>query len=134
MTPLDAFLKECIEQPELPQAQSNFYDHFLNASFYVPMHDFEPGSESDSVAPLIIEAEDIEFLILFDTEEKLKEWADEEVRFTIVPGHALALMTPEHLYWALNVGAEYSKHFEPAEIAWLKEVVEKCNAAEDSVG
>jgi hypothetical protein len=33
------------------------------------------------------------------------------------------------LHWALNVGSEYSKQFLPDEIAWLREVVERCNEA-----
>ena len=35
------------------------------------------------------------------------------------------------LHWALNVGTDFSKQFLPDEIAWLREVVEQCNAAAD---
>jgi hypothetical protein len=31
------------------------------------------------------------------------------------------------LHWALNVDTAYSKQFLPDEIAWLREVVERCN-------
>jgi len=43
---------------------------------------------------------------------------------------AATTMPPLHL--ALNVGTEYSKQFLPDEIAWLREVVERCNEAATS--
>ncbi|HZV81747.1 MAG TPA: SseB family protein, partial [Geobacteraceae bacterium] len=52
-----------------------------------------------------------------------------EVDFVEVPGHLLAANTMPPLQWALNVGTEYSKRFLSEEIAWLKDVVEQCEAA-----
>ncbi|HWI41454.1 MAG TPA: SseB family protein, partial [Verrucomicrobiae bacterium] len=66
---------------------------------------------------------------LFDSRERLTAWAGSEVRCVEVPGHVLAATSMPPLHWALNVGTDHSKRFLPDEIAWLREVVERCRAA-----
>ena len=78
---------------------------------------------------LVIEAEGSDYLMLFDTRERLNTWAQAEVDFVEVPGHVVAANTMPPLQWALNVGTEYSKRFLSEEIAWLKDVVAQCEAA-----
>jgi hypothetical protein len=65
--------------------------------------------------------------MLFDTKERMLAWAGAEVKWVDVPGHVLASNTLPPLHWALNIGTDYSKQFLPDEIAWLREVVERCN-------
>lgn len=114
--------------------QSSFYDLFLNTTFCVPTLDRqELDGESDveegQVLPLIIESEGNDYLMIFDSEERLKAWAAEDAKWVGVPGYVLAATTMPPLHLALNVGTEYSKQFLPDEIAWLREVVERCNEA-----
>ena len=78
--------------------------------------------------PLVIEAEGHDYLMIFDSRERLESWAETGVPFVEVPGHVLAATTLPPLRWALNVGTDYSKSFLPDEIAWLRDVVEQCNA------
>ncbi|MSM38167.1 MAG: SseB family protein [Geobacter sp.] len=117
-----------------PKNQSQFYDLFLNGTFFVPtldMQDLEGEAEAVSegqVLPLVIESEGNDYLMLFDTKERLHAWAEEDVKFVEVPGHVLAATSMPPLHWALNVGTEHAKQFLPDEIAWLREVVERCNA------
>lgn len=113
-------------------SQSKFYDLFLNTTFCVPTldpKDLEEGVtlEEGQVLPLIIESEGNDYLMIFDTEERLKSWAGADVKWIGVPGHVIAATTMPPLHIAMNVGAEYSKQFLPDEIAWLREVVERCN-------
>lgn len=116
-----------------PKAQSKFYDLFLNTTFCVPTLDpRELGSETappeGQVLPLIIAVEGNDYLMIFDSEERLKNWAGgESVKWVPVPGHVIAATAMPPLHIAMNVGTEYSKQFHPDEIAWLKEVVERCN-------
>lgn len=136
MTEIDKALEIFRKDMTDPQNQSQFFDLFLNASFFVPIVPEEEvtaaaGAENvppGGVMPLIVEAEGKDYLLLFDTRERLNAWAGAEVVFVEVPGHMLAATSPAPLHWALNVGTEYSKQFLPEEIAWLKEVVERCNA------
>ena len=137
MSQLDDALVVLREDMENTKSQSRYYDVFLNATFFVPTVDHTPTEDEAAeaaeategqVAPLIMESEGNDYLMLFDSLERLKAWAKEEVTYVEVPGHILALTSAAPLHWALNVETDYAKPFIPAEIAWLKEVVEQCNA------
>ena len=117
-----------------PKSQSKFYDIFLNTDFLVPTLDPEELEGAAELAegeslPLIIEADGHDYLMIFDSEDRLKGWAGEKAKWVPVPGHVLAATTMPPLHMAMNVGTEYSKQFHPDEIAWLREVVEQCNQA-----
>lgn len=128
MEKLDEALVNLRQNPKDGKKQSEFYDLFLNSSFFVPiLEEGEQAEQNGGVLPLITEAEGKDFLMLFSSLERLKAW-DGEARFVEVPGHILALSTMEPLHWALNVGTDHSKQFHPEEIAWLRDSVERCNA------
>ncbi|CAG0972214.1 hypothetical protein GEOBC_01340 [Geobacteraceae bacterium] len=134
MTQLDEALVTFRQDMSDAKNQSKFYDLFLNSTFYVPILD-EKALEGEvdtpqegQVLPLVIEAEGNDYLMLFDRRERLQAWTQSESRCVEVPGHVLASTTMPPLHWALNVGTEYSKQFLPDEIAWLRDVVERCNA------
>ena len=133
-TGLDQALQALREDMANAKHQSKFYDLFLNTTFCVPAHDQqeseeESAAEEGQVLPLIIESEGNDYLMLFDTEERLKSWAGDDAKWVGVPGYVIAATTMPPLHLALNVGTEYSKQFLPDEIAWLREVVERCNEA-----
>ncbi len=135
MTELDQALENLRHDMNDATCQSKFYDLFLNATFYVPtLGEKELAETGDAVGegevmPLVIEAEGHDYLMLFDTKDRLLAWAQTEAGFVEVPGHVLAATTMPPLRWALNVGTAYSKSFLSDEIAWLREVVERCNEA-----
>jgi len=134
MTEIDQALQSMREDMTDAKRQSKFYDLFLNSTFFVPALDpqelgGESAVEEGQVLQLVIESEGNDYLMLFDTEERLKNWAGNEVKWEGVPGYVLAATTMPPLHLALNVGTEYSKQFLPDEIAWLREVVERCNEA-----
>jgi hypothetical protein len=135
MSQLDDALLELRENMESPKAQSKYYDLFLNTTFFVPTFDdgmaddgTDRAAENAQVAPLIIEADGNDYLMLFDSEERLNGWAKGEPSFVEVPGHVLAVTSAAPLHWALNVETDFAKPFIPAEIEWLRNVVEQCNA------
>ena len=137
MTELDQALEALRADYEDPKAQSGFYDLFLNSMFFVPtvdeMIDTEDNGDKEKVeVPVIIVAEETDYLVFFDQKERLYEWAEKEVPFLQLPGHVLAEMTTNELNWAMNIGTDYNKQFAPDEIAWLKDVVVRCKAEEDS--
>jgi hypothetical protein len=133
MTELDQALETMRRDMSDAGNQSRFYDLFLNATFFVPTLDEQllggagERAPDGEVLPLVIEAEGNDYLILFDSKERLHAWAEAEVGSVEVPGHVLAATTQPPLHWALNVGTEHAKQFCPEEIAWLREVVERCN-------
>ena len=137
MTELDLALETLRQDMNDAKSQSAYYDRFLNATFIVPIQDAQSVEgaaevmEEGDVLPLVIESEGNDYLMLFDTRERLNAWAHAEVDCVELQGHLLAATTMPPLHWALNVGTDYSKQFHPDEIAWLREVVEQCNAAVD---
>ena len=135
MTELDQALETLRADPDNHKAQSGFYDLFLNSVFFVPTvnETFRTGEENQEEkieVPLIIEADNTDYLVFFDQQQRLNDWAEQEVPCVQLPGHMLAEMTPAGLHWAMNIGTDYNKQFAPDEIAWLKDVVTRCKAEE----
>ncbi|HBA71618.1 MAG TPA: hypothetical protein DCZ63_05340, partial [Geobacter sp.] len=129
MSGLDQALLALRQDMNNARRQSTFYDLFINTTFCVPTLDQqeldgESAVGEGQVLPLIIESEGNDYLMIFDSEERLKAWAAEDVKWVGVPGYVLAATTMPPLHLAMNVGTEYSKQFLPDEIAWLREVVE----------
>lgn len=136
MTELDQALVTMRANPTDNVSQSAYYDLFLNATFLVPTLSPEQAQEvaleaaaAGEALPLVVEVDGNEYLMLFDTPERMHAWTKSDASFVEVPGSMLASMSLPPLHWALNVDTEYSKSFLPDEIAWLREVVEKCEAA-----
>ena len=137
MTELDQALQTLREDMDNAKRQSKFYDIFLNTTFCVPTldrqeYDGESANEEGQVLPQIMESEGNDYLMLFDSEERLKNWAGADVKWVEVPGYVVAATSMPPLHLALNVGTEYAKQFLPDEIAWLREVVERCNEAAEA--
>lgn len=132
MTKLDEALALGMKDPK---AQPLYYDLFLNSLFFIPVIEEEKENEpetekkeEDGALPLLVKANDNQYLMLFDTIKRLTEWADEKVKYVALPGHAVAEMSLPNLYWALNYGTEHQKMFEPKEIEWLKDIVRQTKA------
>ncbi len=133
MTELDKALEAFQQDMDDTKKQSAFFDLFLNSHFFIPTvdsKDLPDGAESveaGHAVPLIVDGEGDDYLMLFDTEERLYSWAEAKANYVVVAGHVVAEMSEPPLHWALNVGTEFPKQFVPDEIAWLREIVEKCN-------
>ena len=145
MSKLDEALIDLRRDMNDKKNQSEFYDLFLYSTFFLPiLHDREPRDAAVAdqggreVLPLITEAAGNDYLMIFDSLERLKSWAkdqnedenedEDEVRYVEVPGYVLALSTKAPLHLAMNAGTEFSKQFPPDEIGWLRESVERCKA------
>ncbi|MDX2493515.1 MAG: SseB family protein [Desulfuromusa sp.] len=121
MTELDEAIKLGFEDPK---KQHLFYDLFLNSIFYIPVIEEEEEAQNEEGAlPLLVEANDKTYLMLFDTIKKLTDWADGEAKYLPVQGHAITELSSSNIYWALNYGTELQKFFDPEEIVWLKDIV-----------
>lgn len=125
MTKIDDAIKLCTQDAE---AQAQFYELFLNSLFYVPILE-EEGSpvQEEGALPLLVEANDKTYLMLFDTIGRLTDWADDEAKYLAVTGHGITELSTPNIYWALNYGTELQHFFDPEEIKWLKVVVNQAN-------
>jgi len=137
MTPLDTALQGLRDNPESTDLRNDFYRLFLSTTFYLPTYDEESGGISvnkndEKMLPLIMEAEGENYMMIFDLEERVAEWAEEGVHCIALPGHVVVEMATEQLHLAMNVGTEQAKQFVPEEIAWLKEVVKQGREAAEA--
>jgi hypothetical protein len=136
MQKLDEALLDLRQNMEDPKKQSAFYDLFLNSSFFVPILNDGAGENGTmpegtrDIVPVVAESRGNDYLMIFSSLERLKGWDQQaaELPHIEVPGYQLALNHIDPLHWAMDAGSEYSKEFLPAEIGWLKEAVERCNA------
>lgn len=136
MTSLDTAYMAAQESEE---HQSSFYNTFLNSELFIPTHDIpekdqhKRASENESISPIFVESEGIQYLMLFDSKERLSTWAKKEVGFVALPGHAVVEMMSAEIHWALNVGTEYVKTFVPEEIQLLKQNLAESKGQETKV-
>ncbi len=125
MTELDEAIKLGFQDQK---KQHLFYDLFLNSIFYIPVIEEEKEAKNEEgTLPLLVEANDKTYLMLFDTIKKMTDWADKEAKYLPVQGHAITELSSSNIYWALNYGTELQKFFDPDEIGWLKGIVQKTN-------
>lgn len=132
MTDLDKALAAMHANPEDPNAKMDFYGRFLHTIFFVPIKKVASGAESAEKAvelPLIIENEGSDFLVFFDDQKRLNDWAGKHVPCAQMPGYALAEISSPGVWWAMNVGTDHDKQFPPEEIAWLKDVIARSKGA-----
>ncbi len=123
MTKLDDAIKLSTEDEK---KWPDFYNLFLNSNFYVPiLEQKDVVIQEDGALPLLVEANDKTYLMLFDTIGRLTDWANKDAKYLAVSGHGIAEMSSTSIFWALNYGTELQKFFEPEEIEWLKTVVRK---------
>ncbi len=111
--------------------QAAYYDLILNSDFYIPV-DWQgvqnAGTEQEAVSPLVISSNDKHYMPLFDSEERLRAWAEgKPVEFIVLTGWRAALVSTPQLHWALNPGSGSGKEFVPEEIRWLKESYQAAN-------
>jgi hypothetical protein len=117
-----------------------FYNAFLSSTIFIATAD-SPSTEknkragsNETISPIIIESNGEKYVMLFDTKERLAAWAQREVSFAALPGHAIVEMMGTDFHWALNVGTDYVKTFVPDEISWLKQNLTKAQAERVSAG
>ncbi|SEA48664.1 SseB protein N-terminal domain-containing protein [Desulfuromusa kysingii] len=128
MTKIDDAIQLCNQDAK---KQAVFYELFLNSLFYIPILAEEGSSvQEEGAPPLLVEANDKTYLMLFDTISRLTDWANEDAKYLAVSGHGIVEMSSPNIYWALNYGTELQKFFEPAEIKWLKMVVKEAKEKE----
>ena len=136
MSPLDSAYAAAMKNAD---EQSIFYNAFFNAELYIPTHKIPEAEQqrragdNESISPIFVESEGVQYLMLFDSKERLSSWAQREVGFVAMPGHAIVEMMNTDIHWALNVGTEHMKTFAPDEIQWLKETVAKSKGQQTKV-
>lgn len=129
MTPL----AQAIEAVESGRSEPQlFYDLFLLTELLVPVDaetmeatvSGELGPE-DEVSILVVESKEGQLVPAFDSADKLKTWAGQEMPFMAVKGHVLVDLLDDDLQIALNPNTDQSKLIDSAELTTLRRWVEE---------
>ena len=120
MTELDqALLKYLQDETQ----QNAYYDLVLSTDFFIPIDHRgvqDAGTEQEAVSPLVINSNEKHYMLLFDSEERLRNWAQEPIEFMVLTGWRAVLASTPQLHWAINPGSGSGKEFLPEEIAFLQ--------------
>jgi hypothetical protein len=136
MSPLDSAYVAALQNAD---EQFTFYNAFFNAELFIPTHTIPEAdqerraNDDESISPIFVESEGIQYLMLFDSKERLSAWAQREVGFVAIPGHTVVEMMNTDFHWVLNAGTEHMKTFVPDEIQWLKETIASSKGQKTSV-
>lgn len=123
MTPLD----QALDNAKLSQCKRNaFYAQLVSTTLLIPTH--EPDAEQ-RFNPILAEVDGTTYLMVFDTEEKLSNWAQAPLPYTTLEGHVVAEITQGNIHWVLNPGTPFTKILTPDEINWLKGLITKFKEA-----
>ncbi len=120
-----------IKSEEGEEEAQSFYDAFFNARLYIPTTDPEPGAEEGSVALLVAQIDGEGVVPVFDSHARLAGWAEREIPFTVLAGHALIEHLDPELQIALNAGHPQFKLFVGEELGWLRARLDKSVRALD---
>jgi len=137
MTAIDQALSAFYDDPENTEKRYEFYRQFLSCDFYLPTFDEATGGvakadNGEKMLPLIMEADGNNYMMIFDSEQRVVDWSEEGAFCITLPGHVIIEMATEGLYLAMNVGTDFSKQFVPDEIEWLKDVVKKSKVVDEA--
>ena len=138
-TPLDNAFAAAMADPT---QQNAFYGLLLETELFFPVIETDPAkigevlqADSDTLSPLLLEVENLPVLPVFDSQERLAEWAEgAEMRFGGLPGYAIVEMAAAQdpvVRIAFNVGQLSFHHMEAEEISWLCEAWQSMREAID---
>ncbi|WP_126974799.1 SseB family protein [Frigidibacter oleivorans] len=108
--------------PEDDAARLRFYERVADAELFLLLAD---EAEGDRIAPRLFPLEDGPFVLAFDREERLAEFADGPAPYAALPGRVVVRMLAEQsIGLGLNLGVAPSEILLPPEaLVWLAQTL-----------
>lgn len=120
-THLDQSLAEMDAAPENDALRLRFYDRLASSELFV-MLEKEPAG--DSIEPEIFDLADARFLLAFDREHRLSDFAARPVPYVAMSGRALAgMLAGQGIGIALNLGSGSETLLPPDAMGWLTDTL-----------
>lgn len=103
-------------------AQMTFYRQLVGTELFILL---EHEAHSESISPKIFPAEGHSFVLAFDTEARLAEFAGAGAAYAALSGRVIAgLLAPQALGLGVNLGVAPSETLLPPEVVvWLKDTL-----------
>ncbi len=134
MTKIDDLIAKAYGSEGKPEDASRVYEAVLKATLFVPCKKMTPEEKDaaqqagEPFEPLFTEHKNQFFLLSFDTEARLNDWAGEmrsEIEHFEILGSNLITALGDQAHLCLNFGTKNYKEFPPDEIAQLKIILKK---------
>ena len=120
-TPLDAALAAMDAAPDDETARLRFYDRLASTELFL-MLEREP--EGDNISPELFDVADARFLLAFDREHRLSEFASRAVPYVALSGRALAgMLAGQGIGIALNAGSAGETLLPAEAMLWLADTL-----------
>lgn len=120
-TPLDAAHAAMEAAPEDDAARLRFYERLADSELFLAL-DSEPGAEE--IAPTIFPVEESRFVLVFDREDRLADFAEGEAPYAALSGRGLAAMLAgQGIGLAVNPGAPSSILIPAEAVDWLADTL-----------
>ncbi len=108
--------------PEDDAARLRFYERLADNEMFLLLAG-EPEGDDD-ITPEVIEADDIQYVLVFDREERLADFAERAASYASVSGRGLAQMLEgQGIGMGVNLGQASSILIPPSAIDWLVETL-----------
>jgi hypothetical protein len=129
MTELDQIITKAYQNEGKKEDVNKVYLTFLQTLLYVPVKkDLDPTLTDEPFAPLFTKIENQTYMLVFDTVNRLKNWANDaidQMNYVELSGHDVIFGIHPEVYLCLNVGTQFYKEFSPDEVFHLKKIVAK---------
>ena len=121
MTPLDAAYSAMEAAPQDDAVRLRFYERLADSELFLALEG-EPGG--DQITPRIFPVEDQSFVLVFDREERLADFAEGTAPYAVLSGRGLAAMlSGQGIGLAVNPGAPSSILIPAEAVDWLADTL-----------
>lgn len=126
MTELDSLIAAAFTSEGAQEDVNKVYLTLLRTQLIVPVKNAPSQNPEEPFSPLFAKVDSKYFFIAFDTVERLRTWAGDQIDqigYVELPGRDFIAGMSDQVYFCLNLGTDYYKEFSPEEIQRLKQVV-----------
>lgn len=130
-TRLDQAHAAMLAAPEDNQARLQFYERLADAELFL-MLEAEP--DGDNITPAVFETGDGTFVLVFDREDRLAQFAGQVVPYAALSGRVVAgLLAPQQIGLGLNLDvAPSSILVPPSALVWLADTLDNAPDAHET--
>ncbi|MBV8801836.1 MAG: SseB family protein [Gammaproteobacteria bacterium] len=128
MTELDQKISAAYQSEGKQEDVNQVYLTLLGTVLFVPVQKEKAVLDDEPFRPLFANIDGNYFLIAFDTADRLKGWAQQDVNniaYVELSGRDMLAGMNDNVYLALNVGTEFYKEFSPDEVKQIKKIISK---------
>jgi hypothetical protein len=128
MTELDQAISNAYKSQGRPEDVNQVYLLLLKSPMFLPVKKETKGKDDEPFHPLYAVIDGKYFMLAFDTLERLKNWARDQmdyIDYVEITGRDLIAGINENVFFVLNVETEFYKEFSPDEVVHLKKIVSK---------